>query len=177
MTDQVRFELCLGLVLQEEGGFFDDPRDPTSTANLGVSIGALSQWLGRDASIEDVEALTPWDVLPIYKARYWQAAGCDRLPVGLDLLVFDTAVDMGVDAAVEILQEVTGVRADGEPGERTLRAARAAKPAAVLEFYTVAREARYRDRPEFPDLGQAGLERLSRMTAQAEHDIDPRMAA
>lgn len=93
------FESCLSIVIKHEGGYVDHPRDPGGATNLGVTIGTLSQWLGRKATKAEVKALTVEKVKPIYKLIYWEDAGCDMLPNGVDLAVFDAAVNSGVGRA------------------------------------------------------------------------------
>ena len=53
------FEACLKFVLQFEGGFVNNPKDPGGPTNLGVTQATLSGFLGRQATIDEVKALTP----------------------------------------------------------------------------------------------------------------------
>src|SRR5436190_782558 len=52
------FEACIGFTLQFEGGFVNDPDDPGGAINLGVTVGTLSEVLGRPATVAEVKALT-----------------------------------------------------------------------------------------------------------------------
>ena len=58
----------------------------------------------------------------IYRARYWDAVAGDELPEGLDLAVFDFAVNSGPVRAVAYLQAALGVAQDGIVGPVTLGA-------------------------------------------------------
>jgi lysozyme family protein len=89
------FDACLPVILKHEGGYVDDKHDPGGATNRGVTIGTLSGWLGRPATKAEVRALTVADVTPIYRKNYWNACGCDALPAGVDLAVFDPAVNSG----------------------------------------------------------------------------------
>lgn len=89
------FDACLAVVLKHEGGYVDHPRDPGGATNLGVTIGTLRAWRGRAVTKAEVKALTVADVTPIYRANYWNAVGGDGLPAGVDLAVFDPAVNSG----------------------------------------------------------------------------------
>jgi lysozyme family protein len=60
-----------------------------------VTIGTLRAWRGRAVSKAEVRALTVADVTPIYRSNYWNAVGGDALPAGVDLAVFDPAVNSG----------------------------------------------------------------------------------
>lgn len=116
------FERALALVLTHEGGWSDDPADPGGATNLGVTIGTLSLWLGRPATRAEVRALTPATVAPIYRRRFWDAIQGDALPAGLDVALFDFAVNSGPKRAVIGLQRALDVADDGRLGPVTLAA-------------------------------------------------------
>ncbi len=110
------FQACLDVILESEGGYTVDQGGPT---NLGVTQKALSAWLGRPASIDEVKALTPATVAPLYEADYYNAAHANECPAGVDLMVFDQAVNEGVGRAIRHLQQALGVPADGAFGPQT----------------------------------------------------------
>src|SRR5581483_2022155 len=123
---QDNFQPCLDILLRVEGGYVDDPRGgPT---NLGVTLPALQTWYGkaRVATVQDIRDLTPSVVSPLYKAGYWDAVHADYLPKGVDLMVFDEAVNSGPRRAARMLQEALGVVRDGLVGPITINAATAA---------------------------------------------------
>ena len=163
----MRFEACLPIILASEGGFVDDPADPGGATNLGVTRATLCGWLGRAASAADVEALTPAAVAPIYRARYWNPAHAGDCPVGVDLMVFDEAVNQGVGRALASLQSTLSVAADGAFGPTTQAALTAADPARLIRAIAANREAHYRALPTFPRFGRGWLARLDRTTAFA----------
>ncbi len=72
------FTNCLPIILRSEGGFVDDLEDPGGATNLGITLNTLSIWLGHTASVEEVKALTPVAVAPIYQALYWHVAHGDE---------------------------------------------------------------------------------------------------
>jgi lysozyme family protein len=127
------FEACLGFTLQFEGGFVNDPDDPGGATNLGVTIGTLSEVLGRPATVAEVKALTPKTVEPIYRQRYWNLVHGDELPFGLDLAVFDFGVHSGPARSIMALQHVLGVADDGKIGPITIAAANRADPARAIQ--------------------------------------------
>ncbi len=122
------FQACLPIVLQSEGGFVNDPQDPGGATNLGITLATLSNWLGRPATIAQVQALTAADVAPIYETRYYNASHAGDCPAGVDLMVFDAAVNQGVGRAVKSLQRSAGVTADGAFGPNTKAAVAAMAP-------------------------------------------------
>jgi len=163
----MRFEACLPIILASEGGFVDDPTDPGGATNLGITLATLCGWLGRSASVAEVEALTPAAVAPIYRARYWNPAHAGDCPTGVDLMVFDEAVNQGVGRALASLQAALGVAADGAFGSATQAALAAADPARLIRAIAASREAHYRALPTFPRFGRGWLARLERTTGLA----------
>lgn len=128
-TISARFEACLKEVLRHEGGFADHPRDPGGATNMGVTHRTLAAWRG----------VSPWWNLPksavkdldrreagaIYRKLYWDRCRAANLPAGLDLAVFDFAVNSGPDRAIKALQREVGTRTDGFVGPLTLSAVKA----------------------------------------------------
>ena len=100
---------CLKAIFQSEGGFVDDPDDPGGATNLGVTIGTLSAERGHTVTVADVKALTFSEASAIYERAYWNPAHCGELPDGVDLVVFDCAVNSGVARAIRLLQKAAGV--------------------------------------------------------------------
>ena len=169
----MRFETCLPIIIASEGGFVDDPADPGGATKLGITQATLSSWLGRPASIADVEALTPAAVAPIYRARYWNPAHAGDCPPGVDLMVFDESANQGVGRALASLQSALGVAADGAFGPATQAALAAADPGRLVRAIAANREAHYRALPTFPRFGRGWLARLERTTALALEMVAP----
>ncbi len=167
MTEQERFDRCLGAVLRLEGGYTEDPRDPGGPTNMGVTLSTLSQALGRPATRADIQALTPQAVSPIYRALYWTRTQCGDLAAGLDLMVFDAAVNMGPSVAAELLQTALGVGADGAVGPHTLAIARKADPAPLVRAMSRLRAERYRRLAHFDVFGMGWLRRVQTVEALA----------
>ena len=161
------FQACLPIVLRFEGGFVDDPQDPGGATNLGVTLATLSSWLGRTATIGEVEALTADQVGPIYLARYYNPAHACDCPAGVDLMVFDEAVNQGVGRAILSLQRCAGVTPDGAFGPQTRAAVTAMRPAALIDALAADREAHYRALPTFAHFGKGWLARLAAAKASA----------
>jgi lysozyme family protein len=125
----VSFQACLPVILASEGGFVIDQGGPT---NLGVTQAALSAWLRRPATVDEVRALTPASVAPLYEADYFNAAHANECPAGVDLMVFDEAVNEGVGRAVRHLQAALGLTVDGAYGPATRTAVQGRDPVAVI---------------------------------------------
>ena len=168
-----RFAACLPFLLTQEGGFVHDDDDPGGVTNLGVTERVWADWVGHSVTEADMRALTPAKVAPMYRARYWQAASCDKLPAGIDLAVFDFAVNGGVGRAGTMLQHVVGARPeDGHLGVQSLLAVQAFVkamhgPRTLLAKYGAARKAFYRGCKHFDHDGAGWLARVDRVTAAA----------
>ena len=116
------FEQCMGWLLEHEGGYVNHPKDPGGITNLGVTLKTYAEYKGRDVTDADMRALTPKDVAPIYKEKYWDKCHCDDLPAGLDWMVFDWAVNSGPGRSAKALQRIVGETADGAIGPKTIKA-------------------------------------------------------
>jgi lysozyme family protein len=163
----MRFEVCLPVILASEGGFVDDPQDPGGATNLGVTLATLSSWLGRTATIAEVEGLTPVAVAPMFLARYWNPSHAGDCPAGVDLMVFDEAVNQGVGRALCSLQAALGLAVDGAFGPATQAALDAGDAVCLIRRLAANREAHYRALPTFPRFGRGWLARLERTKAVA----------
>lgn len=107
-------------ILAHEGGYVDHPKDPGGATNLGITIKTLSAWRKRKVSKAEVKALTRTDVIPIYKANYWDVMRCSLLPLGLDYMVMDYGVNSGPARSVKDLQRTVGADDDGALGIKTI---------------------------------------------------------
>jgi lysozyme family protein len=115
------FDACLRDILKHEGGYVGHPEDPGSITNLGVTKKVYEEWIGHPVSEAIMRGLTAQHVKALYKANYWDAVKGNDLPAGVDLCVFDFAVNAGVDRASRYLQLMTGAVSDGKISADTLR--------------------------------------------------------
>jgi lysozyme family protein len=118
------FPQSVALVLSLEGGYVDNAADPGGPTNFGITLATLARARGAAVTAADVRALRRDEATQIYRRLYWDAAGADALPAGIDLAVFDCAVHSGPRRAVLMLQEQLGVTTDGVCGPLTAGAAR-----------------------------------------------------
>ena len=117
------FAYCERAVLAFEGGKVNNPNDPGGRTNQGVIQRVYDGWRRRKGlplrSVYEMEAAERDD---IYRNQYWNAVRGDELPAGVDLAVYDGAVNSGPTQATKWLQRALGVAVDGHIGEATLRA-------------------------------------------------------
>jgi len=135
------FGKALSAVLRHEGGFVNHPADPGGMTNLGCTKATWEQWVGRKVTEAEMRALTPSDVAPLYKKRYWDKVMGDDLPTGVDYAVFDAAVNSGVTRASRWLQQAVGVTDDGVIGPKTLTAVKATDPEVLVQWFNKRRMA------------------------------------
>ncbi|MBE2218031.1 MAG: peptidoglycan-binding protein [Ignavibacteria bacterium] len=96
-----RFETCVNFVLESEGGFVNDKYDAGGATKYGISSAAYPKL--------DIKNLTLEAAKEIYRKDYWDKCGCGELPPGIDLVVFDTAVNMGCSRAKGWLEQTENV--------------------------------------------------------------------
>ena len=129
------FDRALAFVLEHEGGYVNDPADPGGETHLGISRRAYPE--------EDIKGMTRARAAEIYQADYWRPARCDALAEPLALALFDSAVNMGVSAAAQLLQRAIGAEVDGLIGPHTLAKAQKADPQKAATDLLAFRLARY----------------------------------
>jgi len=105
----VSFDTALTFVLAREGGYTNDPTDPGGATNQGITQRVYDAWQDAHGLLhQDVRDIPLETVKGIYLQQYWTAAGCDALPDGPALAVFDTAVNVGVARALGWWADVNG---------------------------------------------------------------------
>lgn len=155
------FERALAAVLHHEGGFVNHPSDPGGMTNLGCTKKVWEEWVGHEVDEKAMRALTPADVAPLYKAKYWDKIKGDELPDGVDYVVFDCAINSGPGRAIKFLQGCVGVDMDGAIGPKTLAAVRAADAKALVEDYAKRRLSFLQDLPTWGTFGKGWGRRVA----------------
>jgi len=172
------FSSSFELLLKHEGGYVNHPDDPGGRTNHGITQRVYEKFLGEDVTEEEMKDMPLEDVFSIYKDDYWDRVRGDELPSGVDLCVFDWAVNSGVSQASKALcvfdwavnsgvsqaskalQRVLGVLDDGIIGSRTVAAAcRQENQAVVVEAISQKREDFYRALRTFDTFGRGWLRR------------------
>ncbi len=163
-----RFDACLPIILKHEGGYVDHPADPGGATNLGITHITLAAHRGKPVTKQDVRNLTKAEAAEIYRASYWNAVRADALPPGLDLAVFDFAVNSGPGRAAKTLQRVLGVPQDGVIGPQTLAAiGRAPGVATIIMDLCDARMMFLRGLPTFGTFGKGWTRRVNEIEEAA----------
>ena len=162
------FDTAMRLLLRHEGGYVNHPEDNGGMTNLGVTKAVWSAHIGRDATEADMLALTPEAVLPVYRARYWDAIHGDDLPYGVDYCLFDCAVNSGPGRAVKLAQYVLHQKVDGSFGPKTMAAIKAADPVELIEDYSQRRLDFLKSLPTWKMFGNGWGKRVSEAELEAK---------
>lgn len=155
------FQKALDAVLHHEGGFSNHKDDPGGMTNLGCTKKVWEEWVGHPVDEKTMRALTPADVAPLYKKKYWDAVRADDLPDGVDYIVFDTAINSGPGRAVKFLQGCVGADMDGALGPKTLAAVMATDPKKLVEDYAKRRLSFLQDLPTWSTFGKGWSRRVA----------------
>lgn len=116
---QINWPASLALLLKSEGGNDDDPADHGGRTSRGITQREYTAWrAGKGMPDKDVWTASDAEVAAIYHEEYWNPF-CDLMPVGVDYLYFDMAVNAGPYRAAVLLQRALGVADDGRIGPIT----------------------------------------------------------
>lgn len=153
-----KLERCLEAVLADEGGLSNNRQDPGGLTKYGISQRAYPTL--------NIAALTVEQAKAIYQRDYWNPINGDNLPTGLDLTLFDCAVNQGVSTAIQLLQQVLGLKVDGHLGPITLAASAKAMPG-LLDTFAAERALRYEFNRNEEVFGRGWYRRLFRTHRRA----------
>ncbi|NJM13355.1 MAG: hypothetical protein HC889_17110 [Synechococcaceae cyanobacterium SM1_2_3] len=148
------FDRCLQLILDEEGGISNHRQDPGGLTKFGISR--------RSYPNLDINSLTLQQASEIYHRDYWTPIKGDLLPPGLDLMMFDGAVNQGTHTAIVLLQKALDIKADGIIGEVTLSRASREMPTLLITF-AAERALRYEFNRNEETFGRGWYRRLFRI--------------
>jgi lysozyme family protein len=163
------FDLALRALLKHEGGWSFHEKDPGGMTNLGVTKRVWEEWVGHPVDEKQMRALTPELVAPLYKKKYWDKVCGDALPTGVDLAVFDLAVNSGPGRAAKMLQKVLGVTQDGAIGPQTIAKALNIDSSKLVADYNAERLAFLMALPTWGTFGKGWGRRVAEVTEQATH--------
>jgi len=106
-----------------EGGYVNHKDDPGGATDRGITQRTFDAWnRSRGKPKQPVKGIPKAVSEAIIEKNYFDKAGCDDLPSGLDYAVGDYAVNSGVSRAVKDLQRELGVTVDGIAGVQTAAA-------------------------------------------------------
>ena len=169
------FDKSFALVMKSEGGYVNNPKDPGGETNMGVIKAAWSTWLKRHIEDGEMAKLQIEDVKPFYKALYWDKTYCNQLPKGLDYMMFDASVNMGVGQSIRLLQKSLGCVADGVIGSNTMKLINQSKVNDMIDKYSAQKEMFYRSLANFSVFGKGWLNRVAQVKQNAEDMVNDKL--
>lgn len=153
------FERAFVVLIGQEGGYVNDPRDPGGETKYGISK--------RAYPLEDIPAMTLERAHYLYRHDYWDRIRGDELPYGIALALFDFAVNSGVHEAVLGLQRAVGAVTDGVIGPKTLETvARRSLKATVIDLQAERLVVMARQK-NFPTFGRGWARRAVSIAVEA----------
>jgi lysozyme family protein len=165
------WEKSRDLVIESEGGYqlTNIPGDAGGQTYAGIARTKNPDWEGW--ALIDKGQMPPkemvWD---FYKTKVWDKVRGDELPLGVDYLAFDFAVNSGVGRAVKTLQSAVGANPDGAIGPATMAAIKGCPD--LLKRFSAAKEAFYKGiverKPDQVKFLKGWLNRVAHVEAVAD---------
>ena len=127
-------------ILAHEGGFAHHPNDRGGPTNFGITQATYSRWLGRQASLAEVQNMREETAKEIYLTNYYFAPRINGFDADVQPQVFDCAVNHGPRQAIKFVQTVVNlagfgvIAVDGVNGPKTTSAAHRAYEAMQAYF-------------------------------------------
>lgn len=118
------FNIAIAPVLENEGGYVNNPNDPGGETKYGVSKRQYPNLDIKNLSLDDAKA--------IYKKDYWQFDSVQNQVLANKLL--DMCVNMGVASAIRLVQTALHVPVDGKYGPITEKALNGTQPDKVVQM-------------------------------------------
>lgn len=151
------FHAAYNLTSKFEGGYVNDPDDTGGETYAGISRNNWPQWIGwefidkikRHHGMNNGERLTgdhiEAAVESFYKTNFWDKIKGDQINnQSIANIMYDWYVNSGYHA-IQWMQKVVGVTADGVIGPKTLQAINAGCQEEIFKQYKAARINFYHD--------------------------------
>ena len=154
-------------VLNVEAGYVNNPNDNGGPTNFGITQDVLSAWRGHSVSANDVKLLQKPEAIQIYEKNYWIPIAGDSLPNGVDLILFDAAVNHSTSWAVNALQKAVGAPQENTVTVTTLALLGTLKPESIIFSVAEQRKQRYMTRDTYSTFGDGWKNRLNGIATDA----------
>lgn len=125
---QEDLEKAFAVIIRWEGGWTESPAEPGGASNWGISMITFGDWRKKHSlpppTFDDLKALTSDQAIGIYEEMWTPRIIFDQLPVGVDLMVLNNCINLGVVGGINLLQQELGVPQTGKINGTTLLALR-----------------------------------------------------
>lgn len=126
------FRQGIQFVLQAEGGFVNDAADPGGATNRGITQLTYDAFRKKNnLPRQSVKFISVDEVWTIYKTGYWDKVGCTDLPLPVDIVAFDSAVNCGPGRVADWLK--ASANADANAYAQALLNCRLAHYTAIIK--------------------------------------------
>jgi len=143
------FNKIIKKVLNNEGGYANNPKDSGGETYKGISRKYFPKWNGWNVvdSLNDknqYNKLLEDSVIEFYRENFYNPINIEDVnSIAIQFQILDTAINMGRITTVKLLQTVIGVTADGIVGNQTLNAINMLDEEKLLLRFKLAKVARY----------------------------------
>lgn len=118
--EQKLFDAALGFTLYFEGGFSDHPADKGGRTYKGIIQAEYNNYRAqRGLPSLDVTQISEAELLEIYQG-YWNSSEAATMHPTLAIVMFDTAVNFGIENSITFLQQALGLPQTGKFDTETL---------------------------------------------------------
>lgn len=139
-----RFSKALAYVLENEGPYSNDPRDPGGATQFGIILTEYQDFLGKQLTPDDVKNMDLDTAKQIYMKNFWKpiqgdAYVCEEITTA----IFDTAVNKGLGGCMVVLTDALHDQFDvryGTPMIQAVNAACAEGPGPFMKLFESALE-------------------------------------
>ena len=136
------FEKAFAYTTENEGDFSNDKFDSGGATKYGCTIGDLSEYYGRPATIDEVRNLSLDVVKLIFKSRYWDKIHLDQIENdNVACALYDISIVRGVGIPPQYAQKICNamgadLKVDGVMGPKTIAAINAVEPRAFIRQFS-----------------------------------------
>lgn len=157
-----RFPGCLAFSWRPENDgqpLHVDAHDPGGDTAWGVTAATWNAAVEHGYVNGALTDASKDDLAQVLRLMFWRVVQGDKLPPGVDLVVFDMSMVSGPGRAARILQKVVGAAIDGDIGPHTLAAVSTMWPMDVITEMTTADEAFFGTLHAFTYFGRGWIRR------------------
>lgn len=137
-----KFLKAFDMLMEDEGGFVNDPNDPGGATKYGITKKTYELFIGREVEIIEMKHLTLDVAKEIYFKNYWIPLSCEYLEnFSVAYCIFNTGVLHGLVAAAKTSQRVasihsgTSIKIDGIIGNQTVKILNLIQPKIFLKLF------------------------------------------
>ena len=126
---QQDLQQAFAAILQWEGGWTQAEGEPGGASNWGISMVSFKDWRHKhklpDPTFDDLKVLTKDQATSIYEETWVNQINFDSLPTGVDLMMLNICINLGVVGGIKLLQGEINANVTGKMDGVTMLSLRA----------------------------------------------------